>query len=395
VRLLFATAGSRGDVEPFAVLARRAMRAGHEVRLVAPDHSGADLRGIDVVSMGVDYTAIIRDQGVSAVAALRSFRPVVRPLMRGVILGSARAALDYRPDVLVAHPKVLSAGPVAEALSIPYVLVEMVPVMTPTRRFPAAGTVSRDLGPLNRLTYRMASGGEAMFRRDLEDVSALTGGRTGRSAPPAATLLPISSALLDRPRDWADTVHLTGAWRTDGSTAPADDVARFISDGDFVYAGFGSMVGGDPVARARVVVGSIRDSGARALVVTGLGGLEVPRDLHGSDLLVTSSVPHEAVLRKARAAIHHGGAGTVHAVLAAGTVSVVVPFFADQPFWGARLHEKGLAPPALRQRGLTSERLTAALAEVPGYRPAVRSAARTMAAEDGPGAALEVLERLA
>ena len=54
MRLLLAAAGSRGDVEPFAALARRAVSAGHEVRMVGPDRSGVDLSGLDVVRMGVD-----------------------------------------------------------------------------------------------------------------------------------------------------------------------------------------------------------------------------------------------------------------------------------------------------------------------------------------------------
>ncbi|WP_155850296.1 hypothetical protein [Arthrobacter sp. Br18] len=173
MRLMLATAGSQGDVAPFAELARRAMTAGHEVRLVAPDNSGVDLVGIDVVSMGVDYARMIGQQGVSVAAAVRSYRSVVRPIMRGVIVGSARAALEFRPDVLVVHPKVLSAPLVADVLGIPYVVVEIVPAMTPTAAFPAAGTISRSVGRLNRLTYGAATASEALFRQDLDEVARL------------------------------------------------------------------------------------------------------------------------------------------------------------------------------------------------------------------------------
>ncbi|WP_219886508.1 glycosyltransferase [Nesterenkonia sandarakina] len=144
---MLATAGSRGDVAPFAALARRARDAGHEVRLVVPDHSGVDLSGLDVLSMGVDYSALIGQQGVSVAAAIRSYRSTVQPLMRAVIMESARAALDFEPEVLVAHPKILSAGLVATSLGIPHIVVEIVPAMTPTTAFPAAGTSGRDQRP--------------------------------------------------------------------------------------------------------------------------------------------------------------------------------------------------------------------------------------------------------
>ncbi|MHA7262228.1 glycosyltransferase [Arthrobacter sp. TMN-37] len=394
MRLLLVTAGSRGDIDPFAVLARRARRSGHEVRLVVPDNSGVDLSGIDVAGLGVDYTRLIEQQGVSTLAALRSYRSVVRPLMRGVIVGSATAALEYPPDVLVAHPKILSAPLIADALGIPFVWVELVPALTPTRAFPAAGTTSRNLGPLNRLTYRAASGSTAMFRRELSAVAELVGRRGGPLPPPAATLMPISPAVLQRPADWPAAVHLTGPWRAPTPGAIPQEVSAFISGGNFVYAGFGSMASGDPVGRAREVVRGVRSTGARTLIATGLGGLSVPSDILGEDVLVTGSVAHDLVMPLARAAVHHGGIGTVQAAVAAGAVSVIVPFIADQPFWGARLHEGGLGPPPVRQRALTAGRLSAALSQAADYRPAVQQAARVMAAEDGPAAAVELLESL-
>lgn len=395
MRMLLATAGSRGDVEPFAALARRALSAGHQVRMVVPDHSRVDLSGLDVVSMGVDYSAMIEQQGVSVLAAMRSYRSTVRPLMRAVIVESARAAWGFQPDVLVAHPKILSAGVVAQALDIPHVLVEIVPAITPTKAFPAAGTSSRDLGRFNRYTYRAAGAGEAMFRRDLREVYRLVGEAPGSAAPPAATLLPISAALLDRPTDWPDTVHLTGSWALGTHGSVSAEVAAFMAAGDFVYAGFGSMAAGDPHARACEVIGGIRDAGVRGLLATGLGGLRVPQGLGGDDILVTDSVDHTVVLPAAAAAVHHGGIGTVHAATAAGTVSVLVPFIADQPFWGARLREKGLTPEPIPQRRLTADRLSVALGEADGFRPTVRAAADSMAGEDGTGSALHVIEGLA
>lgn len=395
MRILLATAGSRGDVEPFVALGERARAHGHEVRLVAPDNSGADTGDLDVASMGVDYSAMIQSQGVSVVAAMRSYRSVVRPLMRAVIVESARAAYAYRPDVIVWHPKVLSAPIVADALGIPHARVEIVPAITPTRAFPAAGTVARDLGPLNRLTYRAADAAQSMFRRDMAEARTVVGAPDRTASDPAATLMPISPAILQRPDDWPVSVHLTGRWTRAVDTAPLSaEVAAFLAGGPHLYAGFGSMAAKGAEDRGRAIVQATRDRGIRAVIATGLGGIAVPDALRGDDVLVVESVPHEQVLPGAVAAIHHGGIGTVQAATAAGTVSVIVPFIADQPFWGARLHDAGLAPAPVRRRSVSAQTLGAALDAVDGYRPQVTAAAQAMAGEDGTGAALEVLEGL-
>ncbi|MFC9919680.1 glycosyltransferase [Agromyces binzhouensis] len=402
MKLLLLTAGSRGDVEPFAALARRAAASGHEVRLALPDRSGVDTTGIDARSLEADFSALIESQGVSPLAAMRSLRDVVRPVMRAVIVNAAQAALEFRPDVIAWHPKVLSAPLIADALGIPHVLVELVPVMTATREFPAAGTVTRSVGPLNRLTYRAAAGAGAMFRREVDEAAEVMGApRSRRSSAPAATLLPISPAILPRPADWPESAVLTGAWRareaTTDAAAPTPDPAldAFLAAGPFAYAGFGSMAAGDPAARGRALVAAARARGIRLLVATGLGGIAVPDDARGDDVFVTRSVDHGVVLPRAVAAVHHGGIGTVQAATAAGTVSIVVPFIADQPFWGAMLHRRGLAPAPIPRRRVTADRLAEALAAAPAFQTAVEAAAARMADEDGAAEALGVLERLA
>lgn len=395
MKILLATAGSRGDVEPFVALGERARASGHDVRLIAPDNSGADTGELDVVSMGVDYSAMIQSQGVSIAAALRNYRTVVRPLMRAVIVESARAAYDYRPDVIVWHPKVLSVPMVADALGVPHVRVEIVPALTPTRAFPAAGTVTRSIGPLNRLTYRAADAATSMFRRDLAEARTVVGAAERTASDPAATLMPISPAILSRPDDWPTSVHLTGRWTQESHHAPLHPaIAAFISHGPFVYAGFGSMAAKGAEDRGRAIVSAARARGMRTLIASGLGGIAVPDSLRGNDVLIVDGVPHDRVLPHAAAAIHHGGIGTVQAATAASTVSIVVPFIADQPFWGARLHDSGLAPAPIKRRSLSPRTLGGALDSVDGCRARVADAAHVMAQEDGAGAALALLTAL-
>jgi sterol 3beta-glucosyltransferase len=397
MRMMFVTAGSRGDVDPFVALARRAQSAGHEVRIaVTREFVGhARAAGLDVTGLDGDYSALVAGQGVSAWAAMRSFRTVVRPMMAAILRSAADAALDYRPDVLVHHPKVLSAPIAAARLGIPHVLVEIVPTITPTGEFPAAGVTVRDLGRLNPLTYRLAAGAAGMFAGPLREIRGGLGLPARGEVPgPALTLVPVSPTLLARPADWPDTTRITGAWSEPPAGAVLDaELEAFLGSGDVVYAGFGSMALGDAAARGAAVIDAVRASGRRLLAVTGWGGLEIAPELVGEDVLVREAVPHAEVLGRCAAAVHHGGAGTAHAAVRAGVVSVCVPFLADQPFWGALLHRRGFGTAPVPARRLTTTRLGAALGALPDP-AAVRTAARAMAGEDGCGTALAILEEL-
>jgi sterol 3beta-glucosyltransferase len=392
VRLLLLTAGSRGDVDPFLALYDRAAVDGHDVRVgVTRDALGrARSGGRDVIELDGDFEQLVSTQGVGWAAA-RSYRTVVKPMLAAIQASAARAVLEYRPDVVVYHPKVLIAPTAASAVGALAAVVEIVPILTPTSAFPAAGVVSRDLGRLNRWTFLAAAAGNAALTGTLKVVASDLALPPVRTAPDLS-LCPVSPTLIPRPGDWPATSHLTGAWRPTPSPVPLpDEVESFLATGGVVYAGFGSMATGDPVERSRTVVAAIRATGKRAILATGWGGLQVPADVLGEDLLVAQAVDHQQVLPRVEAAIHHGGAGTVHAASAAGTVSVIVPFMADQPWWGRRLQERGLAPSAIPARRLTADALAAVIAEAPTYRSAGADTAAQMATEDGTGRALEAL----
>ena len=170
------------------------------------------------------------------------------------------------------------------------------------------------------------------------------------------------------------------------------ELQEFVDGGDVLYAGFGSMVFPEPERLGAAIVTAARERGLRVLAATGLGGIAVPDELRGDDVFVTTSVSHAAVLPQVVAAVHHGGVGTVQAVARAGITSIVVPFFADQPFWGAVLHRQGLAPRPVRPRALTARSLGDALDAVGRYAATNAELGPLIAAERGAQTAVEILE---
>lgn len=119
----------------------------------------------------------------------------------------------------------------------------------------------------------------------------------------------------------------------------------------------------DPNAMTRMIFDAVKKSGQRALVSKGWGGL-------GADLLdvpqevfMLGNVPHDWLFKHVSCVVHHGGAGTTAAGIAAGKPTVIVPFFGDQPFWGSMVAKAGAGPWPIPYKQLTSAKLAAAISE--------------------------------
>lgn len=118
-------------------------------------------------------------------------------------------------------------------------------------------------------------------------------------------------------------------------------------------------------------------SGQRAVLSRGwssLGATDVPNDVY-----VTGDIPHEWLFNRVSCVVHHGGAGTTATGLAHGKPTVVVPFFGDQPFWGAMVCRVGAGPYPIPIKRLTAKRLADAIQSA--LKPQIRLRAMQIARE--------------
>lgn len=145
---------------------------------------------------------------------------------------------------------------------------------------------------------------------------------------------------------------------------PEPELAAFLAAGPPpVYIGFGSIVVDDPDAMTKMIFEAVKIAGIRALVSKGWGGLGADAMGIPEGVFMLGNVPHDWLFQHVAAVCHHGGAGTTAAGIATGKPTVVVPFFGDQPFWGAMVARAGAGPPPIPYKQLTAEKLAAALLE--------------------------------
>lgn len=381
VRVLVATVGSRGDVQPYIALAQGLNSAGHEAVLCTAQHFASFVKGYGVayapMSNGfVDMmTSPAGSQAIEAGvigrwATIKPLFTLIRQapsFLRQMQEDIWQAALQCRPDAIVFHPKCIGARSIAEKLGILAVVASPTPLVVPTGEFAAIGLPELRLGSaVNRLSYRLVDAGYRgfhrvtnAFRRESLGLPPVAHGEEGAEAP--QVLHAYSQHLWPRPKDWPDTAHVTGFWFAEPQDwSPDEWLVRFLDAGEPpVYVGFGSIAGTNRRQLAQVVVEALRTANVRGVVATGWGGMEF--DNVPSSVLVIDEAPHDWLFPQVSAVVHHGGAGSTAAGLRFGKPTVTCPFMLDQPRWGQRVYTLGVGAKPIPRRKLTARKLADAV----------------------------------
>jgi sterol 3beta-glucosyltransferase len=275
-------------------------------------------------------------------------------------------------DAVVASPLGLFVGrQLAELLGVPLLMASYLPLGT-TGAFPSPLiSIAPNLGgPANRLTHFLSH--QLMWqpfrpavnevRRDVFGLPALSRRsmvvEIGNQRWPA--VFGYSNHVVPKPADWrGGRTWVTGYWfLEEPGWEPPAGLVEFLSSGQPpVVVGFGSMALDDAAATATLVSDALSQTRQRGVLMGALAKAgNLPRHVYAIEWC-----PHEWLFPQSRVAVHHGGAGTTAAALRAGTPSVVVPFFADQPFWGWRVSALAVGPRPIPRRKLTADLLASAI----------------------------------
>lgn len=297
----------------------------------------------------------------------------------GVVSVGDDSKKPFVADAIIANPPSFAHVHVAEKLGIPLHLMFTMP-WSPTQAFPhpLANIISSntDQSLTNYISYVLVDMltwqglGDLInkFRErvlHLEPVSIIW-------APGMLARLQIpwtycwSPALIPKPRDWSNKIDISGFYFLNlaSNYQPPDDLAAFLDSGPPpVYIGFGSIVVDDPNAMTKMIFEAVKKTGQRALVSKGWGGLGADELGIPDGVFMLGNCPHDWLFKRVSCVVHHGGAGTTAAGIAAGRPTVVVPFFGDQPFWGAMTARAGAGPMPIPYKELTADKLAEAIQE--------------------------------
>ncbi|KAI1484782.1 hypothetical protein F5X96DRAFT_662874 [Biscogniauxia mediterranea] len=413
--------GSRGDVQPFIALGQVLKNTyGHRVRVATHPtfQKFVEENGLEFFSIGGDPAELmafmVKNPGLMpGIDSLKNGEITKRRKgIAEIILGCWRSCIEtgdglgppprfdrkesgnesppitppvagdarHKPfvaDAIIANPPSFAHIHVAEKLGVPLHLMFTMP-WSPTRAFPQplANIQSSNTDPVttNYVSYALVEMmtwqglGDVINRfrakiLDLEPLSLLW-------APAVLTRLRIpytycwSPALIPKPNDWGQHIDIAGFYFLNlaSSFTPDPDLAAFLEAGPPpVYIGFGSIVVDDPNKLTRIIFDAVAETGIRALVSKGWGGLGADDVGIPDGVFMLGNVPHDWLFKHIAAVCHHGGAGTTAAGIQAGKPTIVVPFFGDQPFWGAMVARAGAGPDPIPYSKLTAAGLAEAI----------------------------------
>lgn len=378
--------GSRGDIQPFLEIGRILRHDyGHRVRIATHPAFREFVQketDLEFFSVGGDPSELmafmVKNPGL--VPNLQTIREgeiqKKRASMKEMFEGMWRSCVNatdneadeqnrtmmdsqhpFVADAIIANPPSMAHVHIAERLGIPLHIMFTFPY-SPTGAFPhplaniKPGKSNVDTNYVNFISYPLVEMmtwqglGDIVnnFRENtlgLEPVSSLWApGALYRMHVPYTYMW--SPSLVPKPGDWGPEIDITGFVFMDLAKdfEPPQNLVDFLEAGDApIYIGFGSIVVDDPDGFTDMIFKATKMAGVRALVNKGWGGFGSSNEDTPDNIFMLENTPHDWLFPKVRAVVHHGGAGTTAIGLKCAKPTMIVPFFGDQPFWGARVAE--------------------------------------------------------
>jgi UDP:flavonoid glycosyltransferase YjiC (YdhE family) len=358
MKIVLASYGSRGDVEPGAAVGRELLRRGHDVCMAVPPDlvDFVESAGLPAVAYGLDTREWLQAHREFWTRLSSSFwkvrdlvesaREVSSPIAKcWEEISTTLMSLTDGADLLFTGQSFEQpAANVAEFYNIPLATYQYVPARVNGHLVPflPAPLVRLGLSMDLWLGWRMSKKVEDAQRQEL-GLPRSTGPASHRITERGSLEIQAYDAicfpgLAAEWTKWKDQRPFVGALTMELSTDADEEVASWIAAGTPpIFFGFGSIAIGSPADTFEIISAACAQLGERALVCAGWSDFDnLP---HSEHVKVVKAVNHAAIFPTCRAVVHHGGAGTTAAGLRAGVPALILWLLADQPYWGAALKQ--------------------------------------------------------
>ncbi|OBI36777.1 glycosyl transferase family 1 [Mycobacterium sp. E1386] len=398
MKMVLASYGTRGDIEPSVVVARELVRRGHDLVMAVPPDSIAftEAAGLPAVPYGLESQAwldLYRNFWTSFFSRfwrVRELRSMWREMWDlsdqcWAQMNTTLVSIADGADLLFAGQSYQEpAANVAEYYDIPLATLHHVPMR------PNGQTVSMLPAPLSRSAMTAFDWFSWRLNKKVEDTQRRELGLPKATHPSPRRIAQRESleiqaydevcfpGLADEWAKWDGLRPFVGPLTMELTTSADDDVAAWIAAGSSpICFGFGSMPVESPVDTVEMIAAACAELDERALICAGWSDFsDVPLPAH---VKVVGTVNYATVFPACRAVVHHGGSGTTAASLRAGVPTLILSMDVNQTIWGGQLNRLKVGT-TRRFSATTRETLVVDLRRIldPDYGMRAREIARHM-----------------
>lgn len=409
-KIVIATMGSRGDVEPYIALGIALKKRGFDVIISAPqvygqlvEKHGLGYRELKAVNpqemMKIPEVETQFDKGNMVGALfllLKKAKGVIKKYLQEMYENMEGA------DLIITTMIPYGASDAAEKRNVPMIHTLLNPAV-PTKEIPCV-IVPHIPSWMYSFSHKVLEWSFYIcFKHTLNTLRMKEWNLPKLKKSPLKqyrkngniTLLAYSENILRKPSDWSRNEVITGFWQIDNVDEGILDkkLEKFLEKKPY-YIGFGSM----PIKNVQQTVSMI-DKALELLqehAVLYLSYNDREYLGHSDRIYIVSEVPHSILFPRVKATVIHGGIGTCRASMMAGKPTFVIPFMGDQEFWGLQLHKIGLGPKPIKLKRLDAKLFAKKLLELQSdtYRKNAEMIKEKLSTEQGAEKAAQIIAEL-
>ncbi|KAG4992639.1 hypothetical protein JHK87_026096 [Glycine soja] len=341
LQIVMLIVGTRGDVQPFVAMGKRLQV------FCIPDM----VKNKGFLPSGPSEIHIQRYQ----------IKDIINSLLNACDSRYPESNAPFQAEAIIANPPAYGHTHVAEYLNVPLHIFFTMP-WTPTSEFPhPLSHVKQPIG--YRLSYQIVDALIWLGMRDLinefrkkklklKPITYLSGSYTHPFDVPHGYIW--SPHLVPKPKDWGPKIDVVGFCFLDlaSNYVPPKSLVDWLEEGEKpIYVGFGSLPLQEPEKITRIIIQALEETGQRGIINKGWGGLGSLAEQNKSVYLL-DNCPHDWLFPRCTA---------VEPAKFFSCPTTIVPFFGDQPFWGDRVHARGVGPAPIPVDEFTFDRLVDAI----------------------------------